>query len=122
MPKGGPDQTLSLLEGQTAELARGGRLQFANVVNESRCPKDVTCIWAGTATVRLRLIPEPGDTVDVLAVLPGGVAKEDVANQIPVDTLGTSLTLVELSPYPTAGGGSGERRRALVRVGTTKPL
>jgi len=119
-PKGAADQTLSLLEGQSAGLTRGGRLQFANVVNDSRCPKNVTCIWAGTATVLLKLIPEDGDTVNVLAVLPGGVAKDDVANQIAIDTLGTSLTLTELEPYPVAGTSGGERKRALIRVGATK--
>ena len=119
-PKGAADQTLSLLEGQTAELTRGGRLQFANVVNDSRCPKGVTCVWAGTATVLLRLIPTTGETLNVLAVLPGGVAKDDVANQIAIDTLGTSLTLAELEPYPTAGADKSERSRALVRVGSTK--
>jgi hypothetical protein len=119
-PKGAADQTLSLLEGQSAELTRGGRVQFANVVNDSRCPKNVTCVWAGTATVLLKLIPEAGDTVNVLAVLPGGVAKDDVANQIAIDTLGTSLTLVELEPYPVAGASGGERKRALVRVGPSK--
>ena len=28
-------------------------ITFMNVGEDSRCPKDVTCVWAGNATVRL---------------------------------------------------------------------
>jgi hypothetical protein len=115
-PGGSKEQLLSLNEGQSAGLSGGGRLTFVNVVNESRCPTGVQCVWAGTATVRFRLAKAAGDTpFDVLAVLPGGVGKDDVANQLPVDTLGVSLTLAELTPYPVAGKDPG-KRRALVRV------
>jgi hypothetical protein len=115
-PQGGKTQTLSLEEGQTGTLSNGGKITFANVVNESRCPTGVQCVWAGTATVRLHLVPEAGGpSADVLAVLPGGVGKDDVANQLPVDTLGVSVTLAELLPYPVANKEPG-RHRALVRV------
>jgi hypothetical protein len=119
---GGSEQTFSLDEGQSAALSNGGRITFTNVINESRCPKGVQCIWAGTATARFRLVPHADrrDTVSVLAVLPGGVGKDDVANQLPVDTLGVSVTLAELLPYPVAGGmPAGTRHRALVRVRAT---
>ena len=63
--------------------------------------------------------PASGEpAADILAVLPGGVGKDDVANLLPVDTLGVSLTLAELVPYPVANKEPG-RRRALVRI---KPL
>ena len=115
-PRGSKTQSFSLDEGQTGTLSNGGKITFANVVNESRCPKDVQCVWAGTATVRLRLVPAPGEPAsDLLAVLPGGVGKDDLADQLPVDTLGVSVTLAELLPYPVAGQEPG-RHRALVRV------
>src|SRR5262245_47462864 len=90
-PAGGKAQTLSLDEGQTAVLTGGGKLTFANVVNESRCPTGVQCVWAGTATVRFHLVPSGHSGADVLAVLPGGVGRDDLANQLPVDTLGVSI-------------------------------
>jgi len=114
------EKTLSLAEGQSASIANGGRVTFANVVNESRCAKGVTCVWAGTATARFQLIPSAGSSeVDVLAVLPGGVSKDDIANLLPVDTLGVRLTLVELLPYPEAGKEPG-KRRAVLKVLPTK--
>jgi hypothetical protein len=116
---GGKAQTFSLDEGQSASLSNGGRITFANVVNESRCPTGVQCVWAGTVTARFRLVPSSGaSAVDVLAVLPGGIGKDDVGNQLPVDTLGVRLTLAEVTPYPIAGKEPG-RRRALVRVEST---
>jgi hypothetical protein len=51
-------------------------------------------------------------------VLPGGTGKDDVGNQLPVDTLGVSVTLAEVTPYPVAGKEAG-RHRALVRVLST---
>ena len=110
------EKTLSLTEGQGASIANGGRVTFANVVNESRCPKGTTCVWAGTATVRFQLIPSAGSSeIDVLTVLPGGVSKDDIANLLPVDTLGVRLTLAELTPYPEAGKEPG-KRHAMLRV------
>lgn len=115
-PAGGKIQTFSLDEGQTGHLSNGGTITFANVVNESRCPTGVQCVWAGTATVRFRLVPSSGaSAADVLAVLPGGVGKDDLANQLPVDTLGVSVTLAELTPYPLPNVKPA-KHRALVRV------
>ena len=114
------EKLLSLSEGQSASIAHGGRVTFANVVNESRCAKGVTCVWAGTATVRFKLVPSAGSSeIDVLTVLPGGIAKDDIANLLPVDTLGVRLTLTELTPYPEAGKDPG-KRHALLKVLPTK--
>jgi hypothetical protein len=117
---GGPAQTFSLNEGQRAGLNNGGSITFANVVNESRCPKGVQCVWAGTVTARFRLVPASGgEAVDVLAVLPGGVSKDDAAGLLPVDTVGVTITLLELTPYPVAGQDpKSVTHRALVRVRT----
>ena len=118
-PSGGKTQTFSLDEGQSASLSNGGKITFANVVNESRCPTGVQCVWAGTATARFRLVPKEGaDPFDVVAVLPGGIGKDDVANLLPVDTLGVSVTLAELLPYPVANVKP-TKHRALVRVRPT---
>ena len=38
-------------------------IEFVRVTDESRCPSDVTCVWAGDARVALRVTGSPG-TVD----------------------------------------------------------
>ena len=117
-PAGGKAQTFALDAGQAGTLSGGGRIVFANVVNDSRCPRFAKCAWAGTVTVRFRLVPAAsrGDTASVLCVLPGGVARDAAGEQLPVDTLGVRITLLELTPYPVAGEPATGRPRALVRV------
>jgi hypothetical protein len=45
-------QEFNLRVGQQAEVEGGRfRVRFASVVNDSRCPPDVTCVWAGNAEV-----------------------------------------------------------------------
>lgn len=52
----GTPVTLAPGEGVTVQDGRERLdLQFAAVVEDSRCPVDVTCVWAGQATVRVHL-------------------------------------------------------------------
>ena len=46
--------------GETARLADGSRLSYLRLVNDSRCPPGVQCVWAGDAEIRLRWQPEDG--------------------------------------------------------------
>jgi hypothetical protein len=76
-----PEQTKSVLAGAEVTLAVGEavtvkgstvKIRFVGVSEDSRCPRDVNCIWAGEAKVRLDIhvrtqtrveIPEGGSTV-----------------------------------------------------------
>ena len=123
-PAGGKGQVLALDRGQVGRLDNGGRLVFANVVNDSRCPKGAQCVWAGTATVHLQLVPDPAvpDTVNLLAVLDGGEPRAEAGAQLPVDTLGVRITLLDLAPYPVVGRRpAGARPRATIRVAKVAP-
>ncbi|MGH7467527.1 MAG: hypothetical protein ACRENP_06025 [Longimicrobiales bacterium] len=47
-------QTFELRVGQTARVGSGGLLiGFRGVEGDSRCPVDVTCVWAGDAKLRV---------------------------------------------------------------------
>jgi hypothetical protein len=114
------EQTIALAAGQSYTLDDGARIEFANVVNDSRCPVGVTCVWAGTATILLRFRP-PGtkSDFDLLAVLPGGVSADDAAALLPVDTLRYRVTLQRLEPVPTQQAPSGATAgpsRATLRI------
>lgn len=60
----GADTTITLAPGGEA-LPFGGifGLSFLEVTNDSRCPRDVLCIWAGNAVARLGLRAGMGPTV-----------------------------------------------------------
>ena len=53
-------QTLTLGIGEKATLAGGSRLTYLSLVNDSRCPPGVQCIWAGDAEISLRWEPAGG--------------------------------------------------------------
>lgn len=56
-----PDgQPFTLAPGQRATLADGGALQYVRVVNDSRCPPDVRCVWAGDAVLAFEWAPAGG--------------------------------------------------------------
>ena len=56
---------VTLAPGQSA-ATRDGRLEvrFFDVAEDSRCPRDVTCVWAGEVTLRLRLAPRSQEGVE----------------------------------------------------------
>lgn len=76
------------------EVRLGGTAQLSNlsvrplaVLEDSRCPRDVTCIWAGRLRLRVALVPggEIELTLGEPHALPGGVG---------------TLTLVAATPEP----------------------
>ncbi|MFC2018832.1 hypothetical protein ACFLU4_02595 [Chloroflexota bacterium] len=54
--KAGPGEEFSLRIGQTARITGEDlKINFQEVTEDSRCPRDVTCIWAGQASCIVRL-------------------------------------------------------------------
>jgi hypothetical protein len=50
-----------LKPGRTATISDAGlKLKLEKVTDDSRCPVDVTCVWAGDAVAVIRLIPTGG--------------------------------------------------------------
>lgn len=83
--------------GETVELAtKHYLLTFVGVKNDSRCPSDVVCVWAGEATIQLDW--RPSATAD------GDVGQIDLT--IGADGMGKaqfgrfSVTASNLLPYP----------------------
>jgi hypothetical protein len=58
-------------------------------INDSRCPSDVVCIWAGKADVKIK----------VESPVPGTITLSTYDN--PVDTVGNySFKIIDVLPYP----------------------
>lgn len=55
---------IQLAVGEAAQLADGSRLSYLRLVNDSRCPPDVQCVWAGDAEIELRWQPASGPAQD----------------------------------------------------------
>ena len=86
---------LQLAPGQAAVLSDGLEVQFAGIAADSRCPSDVTCVWAGEVVTRLAVrherrtsqhevremasAPIGGYSVTVLQVLPARSTSQPIA-------------------------------------------
>ncbi len=97
---GGPqvvrlNREFKLKAGEQVTLKRTRlRIKFVNVENDSRCPKDVTCVWAGNAAVQFRL--SIGRKNKMVTLNTSGNAKFTPE----IEYQGYLVKLVDLSPYP----------------------
>lgn len=91
-----PPEPFELRVGEERQAGDGLTVRFAAVIGDSRCPRDVTCIWEGDAEIEatvthgddsqaLRLHTHGGD----------GYPRQAVA-------FGYTLELKALEPYPVS--------------------
>ena len=91
------DESFVLAPGETAVIAaRNMEITFVEVPEDSRCPEDAVCVWAGNALVQLEVVR---DGVE-LAI---GLNTTEGPESAPVaDNL--ELALEGLGPMPTTPG------------------
>ena len=73
-------------------------LQFKEIVEESRCPVDVTCVWEGLAIVEIEATS--GTQKSNFRVATRDFEQKNVKNSF--SFYGYKFTLVELKPQPGA--------------------
>lgn len=71
------------------------KIQFLDVSDDSRCPVDVQCFWAGQATVVIGIVKDGNNLGNVNLVL--GAASQEQATAHFDDY---TISLLELTPYP----------------------
>ena len=52
--------TFTLAVGERVKLADDSTLRYVKLVNDSRCPPNVQCVWAGDAIIALEWTPASG--------------------------------------------------------------
>ena len=94
--KAGIGETFTIGIGQTAQITDEDMvITFNEIIGDSRCPKGVTCIWAGVVSARVT-IDYKGDSYPLALNQPGLTS--------PVTEVFFNYTLTyDISPYPTAG-------------------
>ncbi|MDA1349416.1 MAG: hypothetical protein O3A47_11225 [Chloroflexi bacterium] len=100
--EGGPiqvtrlDEPFKIKEGDSAALVSESlEVRFDAVVSDSRCPANVTCIWAGEAKVAVSLADSSGNEIGKVELTIG--ADPDAAYANVGDY---SIALMALDPYP----------------------
>ena len=90
-------EEFSLSIGQTAIL-KGQALQitFEDVIEDSRCPSDVTCIWAGRVSCTIKLVDGSSQYRMVLT-------ESGLTDQYTRETYREYQLAFHVRPYPEAG-------------------
>lgn len=91
-PKTG--ETLRVRVGTEGKAASALNIKFVELIDDSRCPKGTTCIWAGEGKIKL-MISKPGRNSGTFEL-----STTDGKNRISFG--GYDVELVELTPRPAA--------------------
>ena len=93
------------LDRRSSALVDGHRLRFDAVVEDSRCPTNVTCVWEGKAVVSLTFTGEQS-IGEIRLEIPGftNAESEPQESQMAVHQ-GYAFTLLALDPYPGSDDG-----------------
>lgn len=83
--------------GETA-VFEGAAFTFESVIEDSRCPKDVTCVWEGEA--RVRVVIETASDRKVKQIFFHGERYGTEKENTLVETKTKKLIGYRLSPYP----------------------
>ena len=89
----------------------GVTIILAAVVEDSRCPRNITCMWEGKAVVELN-VREPGQESQKMTVVFQNQSQSIIAR-----TQHSVFTALRLLPYP---GDSGNNTAYQLEVATTK--
>ncbi|MCW2514665.1 MAG: hypothetical protein JWR11_3707 [Mycobacterium sp.] len=91
------DQPFALGGGQEASINGADlRVRFTDVLEDSRCPKQVECFWTGQA--RMAIVVQPaGDSPTTLEFNTNPAPGQAVST---VQVGGYTITLRSLDPYP----------------------
>ena len=84
--------------GQTTTIDKT-KITFNAVIEDSRCPTNVQCIWAGRAKI-LVTITEKGKEAVQKEVILGETKPGENADKTIVESNGTTIMVSELKPYP----------------------
>jgi len=90
------DQEFTLVFQEEGQLKDGAfKISFQEILEDSRCPSDVQCVWAGQAKVLLHFTEKNKPTDNVELIL--GVDNPELATKV----IGAyTIRLLEVDPYP----------------------
>lgn len=85
-------------------------------INDSRCPADVQCIWAGNASIKLKISADSNSVVSKELCLGQCDTKFKTSDstQIRIKDMNYSIVLKAVDPYP--GKGNSEKKKAMLVV------
>lgn len=86
------------------------QLTFKSVLSDGRCPKDVTCVWAGEAEILIEINDGTETVAEKIAIPALGFEKEILS------TSDHKVYLRNLAPYPMKANESIEAYQLLIKI------
>lgn len=80
-------------------VVEGVSVKFAEVLEDSRCPISVQCIWAGRIRAKV-LVSEPGTAIMEKELIFGTVRPGESENRTLCEQATFSIRAVQVGPYP----------------------
>ncbi|MEO6052364.1 MAG: hypothetical protein ABIP78_13685 [Pyrinomonadaceae bacterium] len=106
-------ETLTLRVGQERAADRGNiKVKFISVIEDSRCPINARCIWAGNAKIKIAV--SKGRSAAKTYELNTGLDPHSI------NAYGYEIKFVDLTPYP--GEGTKSDRVTMVSIPTMAKL
>ncbi len=85
--------TLDIKIGEAFTSLTGEKLSFEAIIEDSRCPEDVVCIWGGMMTIQMKV--KVGNDEETFTL-----TSDPQKPRLSKDVLGYEVTLIDLLPYP----------------------
>ncbi len=79
------------------------KISFIEVLEDSRCPRTVECIWAGRARVKVN-VQEVGSDAVSKEVIFGQIKQDEVKNLLLLQLDDFAIKAVNVTPYPEKPG------------------
>ena len=94
-----PKIAVKVAKGETVKI-KGVSIKFLEVVEDSRCPTEVTCIWAGRAIVKVEVTSNGNKQERMLTF--GEVRRGEEKSTNLYSSSEFSINGLNLNPYPTS--------------------
>jgi hypothetical protein len=97
-----PQIAIRIALGETIDF-EGTKITFAEVLEDSRCPSTVQCVWAGRARVKV-YVQEVGSNAVTKEIIFGQVKQNEIKDMLLVKVEEFSLKAINVTPYPEKPG------------------
>tara|TARA_R110000787_G_scaffold28923_5_gene78799 strand:+ start:36482 stop:36895 length:414 start_codon:yes stop_codon:yes gene_type:complete len=88
-------------------------IKFVEVLEDSRCPKDANCIWAGSAKILIEISSEGTETIQKEIIF-GKVNSNESDDLFVVNTPLKKASAYQLNPYPSSEDNSDTKKYVLL--------
>ena len=82
-------------------------------IEDSRCPVNAACVWAGVATAKISFDDIPENTVE-LCLGACDVVSKPKTQEITINSIVYTVELKDVTPYPGPGVGPKDKKATIV--------